>query len=397
MLSSWKEQNPDKIVKLLKYYTQVLPADNMALLELQVEAYQSCRMWPETTESLKKLLAQKDKLSEAKRIDKEIIFAILTAENGKSVARNLTDLYKAAADEKYHKQDRIAEALKNYARFALSISKEDMARALWDARNAMILSLPKPTLKVPFVQNGPKDIAEFMASDYIKNPENIGVLDRKFGNNLQFLLETDSAITGRTVTAGDANNKNFTTFTATCDEEGVRLFFMMPTTKENVEKMRLGYGGFGGFETYLATGFDQPYTCLLIDCPPNMGVYDTFVTMYDNRFYQRALASKKNIAYDFKLVGDQVLLLITVDWTAVANGIPENGSKWEFEPIHWEKGGYSWGGSESVHNRSSYGQLIFDNMTPENVTKIKRRLLSFAKKAYNRENSSRDGGLLEHW
>ena len=395
ILAGWKHQNPQKVLWLMKIYAQVIP-NSIPRLSAQAKQHEACGMYPEYIADLKTLLKNKDQLSEKQKIEYDCTLALLTSKNEKAVAAKIVESCKNAADTELHSQEYIANQLKNYARYAMRISDYKKARVLWDVREKMLVKYEKPSLKVPFIKDGPRDISEFLASDRLKDPKNIGVLNRKFGDKLQFLLETDSATTGRVVTQQDGKNQNFTTFTATCDEQGVRLFIMMPVTPEYIKNMKYGYGYLGGFETYLSTGYDQPYTCMLIDCPPNTGVYDDFVTMYDNPLYRRLMKENKNISYEFGVKNNQLLLLITIDWCAVMNGIPTDGFKWEFEPIHWEKGGLSWGGSESVHNRSSYGDLIFENMTKENVTMIKRRLLSFAKKAYNQENSSK-GGLLEHW
>ena len=377
-----------------KHHLAVAPED-FGIRELELECLLRVGDWKGLEVSLKNML-KREKLDDARKIRYSVLLATVSGKNGKAIAKEIASILKSAKDEKQHSASNIASNLLNSAKLALRMEREDVARALWDAREAMLVPEGKRSLKVPFIKNGPRDIAGFLASDLIKDPKNLGVLDRKYGNNLKFLLETDAATTGRVVTE-DKDGAKPTSFVATCDETAVRLFFMMPCTKERAAQLRMGHGWFGGFEAYLATGYDQPYTCLLIDCPPNSRVDDEFVTMYDNRFYRRLLAAHNNISYDFRIDDDQILLLITIDWRGVMNGIPTNGFKWEFEPLHWERRGWSWGGSKSVHNRSSFGDLIFDNMTKENVTMIKRRLLAYAKKAYNAELTSRTRGLLEHW
>jgi hypothetical protein len=56
--------------------------------------------------------------------------------------------------------------------------------------------------------------------------------------------------------------------------------------------------------------------------------------------------------------------------------LPTDGTKWQFESIRWTRsGGRSFAGSQSVHNRSSWGDIIFSGMTPENLTAIKRAII----------------------
>jgi hypothetical protein len=56
--------------------------------------------------------------------------------------------------------------------------------------------------------------------------------------------------------------------------------------------------------------------------------------------------------------------------------LPANGTKWQFESIRWTRsGGRSFAGSQSVHNRSSWGDIIFSGLTPENPIAIKRAII----------------------
>jgi len=267
--------------------------------------------------------------------------------------------------------------------------KEQKARDIWNVRESMMVPNVKPSVECAFVNNAPSDITAFLASPYVKTQKNMGVLDKKYGDNLQFLLETDSAITGRTVTNDSGKNAEPTKFYTVCDEKGVKFLFIMPCDSARAKALQNGYGGFGGFEMYFTTGYDQPYDCLLIDCPPNVSVGDNFITQYDNMGFRRACRENDNLNVSFRIDDDKVLMLLEIDWRAAVNGIPSNGFRWELEPIHWERGGWDWGGSKSVHNRSSFGDVVFANMTPENAAKIKRRLLSYAAKAYNAELTSR--------
>ena len=157
-------------------------------------------MYPEYIADLKKLLKNKDQLSENQKIEYDCTLTLLTSKNGNAVAAKIVESCKKAADTKLHTQEYIASQLKNYARYAMRLSDYKKARALWDAREKMLVKYEKPSLKVPFIKDGPRDISEFLASDRLKDPKNIGVLNRKFGDKLQFLLETDSATTGRVVT-----------------------------------------------------------------------------------------------------------------------------------------------------------------------------------------------------
>lgn len=300
-------------------------------------------------------------------------------------------LVNASGDEK--KQPLMAKTLQQAAQFALKCGFEAKAKKLWAARADMLVKEEKRSLPCTFIENGPKTITDFISCAYVKNPKNLGVLDRKYGDNLKFLLGTDAAITNRQITA-DAKAAKPTRFAATCDEEGVYLFFIMPATEERIRNIRSGYAGFGGFEMYLAYGYDQPYQCYLTDTA-NPGKSGFFRTQYDNRGHRHA-ERDTNTTFATAYGKDTVYFLVKVDWSGVMNGIPVNGTKWEFEPILWDRGGWSWGGSKSVHNRSSFGDLVFANMTAANRTRIKHRLLAIARNTYRASLSERNG-CLEQW
>ena len=73
-------------------------------------------------------------------------------------------------------------------------------------------------------------------------------MNRKYGTNLQFLLDTDAALTGRKVTE-DTGGNEYTSFVALCDAEGVKFFFYMPCKdKKRLQEIRDGFSGMGGFE-----------------------------------------------------------------------------------------------------------------------------------------------------
>ena len=285
-----------------------------------------------------------------------------------------------------------AEALLACARTAMSVRHFTTARALHAEREKMLVPAPRPSLACPFVANAPKTVAEFRESAHFRNAANRARIDRKYGDNLQFLLETDANLTGRQVTGGDGSLKP-TEFTALCDEEGVAIYLFAPT--EKARAIEAGFEGLGGYEMYLAAGAEEPYDCFLIDFPPN-GRPSVFNTQYDNRGYRQLGMDKNNIAITHRFYDDGVATLVRVSWTAYFNRLPADGSVWDFEVCHWDKGGRSWGGSKSVHNRSSFGALVFGNLTPANRLAIQRRLLPAAARVYRQALNSRNG-YLEIW
>lgn len=370
-----------------------LEPDNISALNELLRTERAMGKYQESLKTMDTIL-KLEKATAAQKLDFAISKEAINGKDGKAVAAKVKSIVMDNPDEKQRNDKVLANALLSAARTALAMNKHEMARTIWDIRHELLLNRPKPRLDVTFVKDAPQDITEFINHPYIKDPKNLGVLDFKYGDNLEFLLLTDSAITGRSIT--ESTGAEPTKFAAICDNKGVKLLFIMPCTPERTAQLKQGYGGFGGFEMYLAMGFDQPYHCMLVDGPPNPKVWDSFNTQYNNKDY-RTLKAGENYRTSFKITEDCVYLLLELDWTLALNGIPTDGFIWEFEPIHWENRGRSWGGSVSVHNRSTFGHLVFKNMTPENRTAIKRTLLPKAKAAWNKELSSRTGGIIEHW
>ncbi len=385
--------NTEALAFIAEKALSVRPADLTANMNL-INGYLKRGDLAAASAAVKKALAQ-EKL--AKNQDLLIYNAVLDARNtvltlskAKTAAKKVLELTKdkSAKDQ--------AKALQFAAKFATGIGDLKLAKGIWAEREAMLVPEDKRQIVCPFLENAPESIEEYLAGGYLKNAKEFGILDRKYGDNLQFLLDTDANITGRQITENKDPAAQPTRFIANCDVKGLKLFFIMPCAPERAANLKLGYGGFGGYEMYLATGYDMPYYCFLIDAPPANTVF-TFDTQYNNRNFRQLSKKTGNMDYSFKIGKDCVYMLLEISWSAVLDKIPVNGTKWEFEPIHWERGGWSWGGSKSVHHRSSFGLLVFENMTEANRTKIKRALLPAAQRAYNRELNARNGGILEHW
>lgn len=333
----------------------------------------------------------KKELSANARLQYDIYLAIFDA-NGSE--QGIFDKAKAVIGNMDKADDpaKRAEALLLSARAALTCRHEGAAKRLYAEREKMLVPEERRSLNCTFLKDGPRDITGFMQSEYFKNAWNRGRLDRKYGDNLQFLLETDSALTGRKVT-DKTGELTPTEFVATCDEDGIKVFFFVTTPK--ARDFADGLASLGGYEMYLAAGTDAPYHTYLVDMPPG-GMNDDFVTQYNNANFRRARQKENMAKIEHAAFSNGVATLISLSWEAFFNELPGDGTKWDFEAIHWEQGGYSWGGSKSVHNRSSFGALVFANMTKENVNAIKRRLIPKALKAYRNE-ACPNNGYLENW
>ena len=287
-----------------------------------------------------------------------------------------------------------SEAILDAARFAMRLRDEKAARSIYKAYEKILVQNEPAELGCPFIQDAPQNIAQIVASDFYKKGKK-GTLNRKYGEHLQFLLETDAAITGRKILKSglDAGFPEIYTF---CDNRGLKIVIDAPASKEDLKRFKEGFGGLAGYEAYFAAGIDSPYDFLMLN-PGSCYEDSGFNTQYDNSTGYRNLSSKNgSLEVTYLVDDDSVTTMVSLSWAPYFSKLPENGTVWYFEPIIWMRGGLSWGGSESVHNRSSFGRIVFENLTPANRTAIKRGLLAKAVDSYRRAKSSRNG-QIEIW
>ena len=278
------------------------------------------------------------------------------------------------------------------AKIEYELGREDIARKFYSLREAMRAPQKNAEYLCSFVTDMPQDIPSVLASPaYKKLPR--GVLDSKYGPNLKFLLETDAAITGRVI-GDNAGISAPTEFVCWADRFGFKIFFR--SYEKNTKAMRDGFAEPIGYEMYLAPTLEVPYHCILNHAASADGLDMTFSTQYTGP-NDHVLLNPKMLRSSYQILNDGVAMLIDFPWRLFYGFVPKNGDKWHFEPIHWVDGGMTWGGSQSVHNRSSWGVIKFDGMTPESVTAIKRAILPAAAATYRNALSARANGCIDQW
>jgi|GEM_PF-3018705 len=242
-------------------------------------------------------------------------------------------------------------------------------------------------------KDAPRSLTGVLESDVFKKGKK-SYLNIKYGENLKFLIETDAAITSREMTLDDGKKFRFTEFFSYADGTGVRIIIRMYL--ENMDDVKMGIANPPGFESYVATGVENPYHCLMFNPAEGGDVDSSFITQYDNITGHRT--AKDDFRIDSVYLDDGVASLITFPWETVFASIPsEKTPAWYVEFIHWIKGGYSLGGSPSVHNRSSFAELKFTGFDKEADAMIKRRLLFAGKKRFNASCAARSNGYIEKW
>ena len=278
---------------------------------------------------------------------------------------------------------------------AAIIRQEDVARAIHAEYEKLVRKEEPRSLPCPYIEKAPQDISEILRSDFYKKAPK-GLADRKFGDDLEFIIATD-VTANRTMT--EFNGKPFrpTEIFTFCDAKGVKVMLRQFCDKETLEKFKGGFGGIGGYEAYIATGFDTPYTFLGFG-PGETKLHSDFLTQYDNGTgYRNPKSEDDSILLSNYIADDSVVSLLAFSWVKAFANLPSNGDKWYFESLCWSNGGWSWGGSKSVHNRSAFGALVFEGITPKAAAEIRRSVVKKACDTYWNAKSARSNGQVEIW
>jgi hypothetical protein len=332
------------------------------------------------------------KLSPALRFQAGLSAAALKAP-GRDAKKGIEEAAKGFTLTVPEKSQAILEA----ARIALMAGLESPARALFGAYQGYFVQPGRASLACPFVDKAPIDVGAWVTSAIVKDPKRGARLDRPYGDNLKFLLETDSAVTSRNIgpdTASGVADDSRTDFHAVCDPEGVHLFFMAWDSK--AADVVNGFVTGGSYEGYLAAGRYEPYTFFSIELP-NGELNDRFDTVYANRFVRTANEKAGTLRSETRVVEGGFATHLFFSWEAYYDRIPVNGTAWAVENIRWTRaGGRSFGGSESVHNPTSWGDLVFGGLDPQAKLAIKRRLVIKAAAAYARLKRNA-GGPVSLW
>lgn len=293
---------------------------------------------------------------------------------------------KLIKEEKTLSAKETAEEVLNAGQTALVSGNNQAGRDLYAAYEGLFNHLPTATIDCPFTNNAPFDTGSWLTSPLLKNAKSTVKLDRPYGDNLKALLETDSSTTGRNTadTSAKSTGDSETNFHIACDAQGIHLFFDAHDAR--AQEVFDGLLRGGSFEMYIAPGKDQAYLTFLPRFP--LGQIstgpDSFSTMYPNAGYRPPSTKDGTLRSQAHLTKDGFGLSMFLSWQLFYDKLPKNGTEWPFESIRWTRsGGLSFAGSQSVHNRSSWGNIIFNGLTPENLNAIKRGIVLSAKKKYH--------------
>ena len=306
----------------------------------------------------------------------------------KAVDKVIASSFPAAATNAADKANIFLQA----ARLEYEFGREDISRRLYSVRESMFAPRKKTEYACTFVSDMPSGIQSILGSAAFKALPR-GLLDKKYGQNLEFLVATDVMSGERKIGEADGITAP-TEFTAWADRFGFKI--LLRSYEKNTSDIRAGFAEPVGYEMYLAPSFVAPYHCILDHAASKNGLGVTFYTQYAGPNDHVPLTDKM-IGTSYQVLDDGVAMLMEFPWKLFYGFVPKNGDQWQFESIHWVAGGMTWAGSESVHNRSSWGVLTFKGITPEASVAIKRAILPVAAANYRDALSARAGGCIDHW
>jgi hypothetical protein len=270
-----------------------------------------------------------------------------------------------------------AEIIIDAAQTVLLTGNDDAANLLYSNYEEMLPQLPPATIDCAFMPNAPSDVGSWLTSPLLKNTKSSAKLDRPYGDNLKALVETDAATTGRNAGTSDKSTGDTNTdFHIACDAQGIQFFF--DAHDSHAQEVLDGLLSGGSFEMYLAPGKNQAYYTFIPRLPSQTISTDAgaFVTMYPNSGWRLPSTDYGTLCNSILPTPDGFGVSLFLSCELFYDKLPANGTKWQFESIRWTRsGGRTFAGSQSVHNRSSWGDIIFSGLTPENLIAIKRAII----------------------
>jgi hypothetical protein len=380
----FKKANPDSHQAMILWagpyllQNKLSPAD-YALVQGDMLDARASRADAKTLQSLAAALAGDTKLTPQARAAADLLASVLPS----PVPANLSAALGRCKD--LPPQDK-AQALLSAAKTALRASQEPSGRALHQAYLALLAQPARVKITCAFSPDAPSDLGSFLASKLASTTPK-AAMDRAYGDNLKFLVETDSAMTGRQADAQSQtpSDDSKTDVQFFCNSDGIHLF--IKAYDAQLPQVLAGAARAGGFEIYLAPGLRQPYYTFLGNLPAPDFQPELFLTSYPNSTFRELSEKKHTFRADTRPLPDQgaIATHMFFSWLAFYDKLPDNGAPWEFEAIRWTRsGGFSLAGSKSVHNRSSWADLLFTNLTPENLLNIKRSIIYQALPLYRK-------------
>ena len=255
------------------------------------------------------------------------------------------------------------------SQWALVLQRNDACRRYAEAYAKLIVPIPQRRQNVTWSAKPLDGEAEWRA---LWPSLEKSFIDVKMCGDLDN-LETDVATGRKQVEKTELDSKDARMeVTSLCDVEGLKVFLRVADA--NARAVENGFAGGMGMEAYFAPGEGEPYVCFC--STPREGVGFLFYTSYSSADAARIGFADQTSPFALRQTtefsdGDYVLM-ITFPWRAFYQKLPAAaGTEWRFECL---ADGRSWGGSQGIHEASSWGRLVFD-LKPAEIASIRRRLV----------------------
>ena len=278
------------------------------------------------------------------------------------------DLVEAVKAENLDAKDR-ARALQIAAQWCLNLQRNEECERTAAAYKALFKEIPERRYDVTYFDKPVTSIASWRG---IYDQLEKSYVDIKMCGALDS-LETDVATGRAEIQKTELDSKDARMeVTSFCDVNGLKI--VLRVADPNARAVEQGFAGGMGTESYFAPGAGEPYVCF--SSSPKEGIGFVFYTAYSSAYSQRVEYGDDQNPYalrqETEFTDDDYVLMLSLPWRAFYQKLPAAaGTEWRFETM---ADGYSWGGSQGVHEASSWGRLVF-NLKPEEIAAIRRRLV----------------------
>ena len=282
------------------------------------------------------------------------------------------------------------DALCAYGSARLLAGDENAVRGLNDFRKSLYKPSPKKRYVVRFSETPVTGMA-----DWERVTAERQTYDRQFGGNLDFL--TTDVTSGERALGNSKEKLADPTMEIVCDVRGIHVLVRQADPK--AKEVELGLVGNCSFEGYIAPGENTPYECFMYT--PQSGHASVFNTMYAT-FGHRPMdprTPERKFRFESAYAEGEARHYLFFSWENWMQRIPRDGTVWDFENMCWHRAGNCcWNGTESIHGRSTWGELEF-RLTSEQRARILKPLLATAYRQYAAEKRCQAGhdGCLVHW
>ena len=309
--------------------------------------------------------------------------------------RGKGDAYRVAA-ERFNRsvtdepnESRVA-GLCDYGSLLQFVGCEEGVRGLEAFRQSLYRPCPKKRYVVKFSET---PVVGFDGWDKIGAESQ--PYDRRYGGSLEF-LETD-VTTGTRATGKSKDALPDPTMQVVADSKGLHVLIAQNDPKSS--EVALGLVNGASFEGYIAPGANTPYDCFIY-WPANntVSIFNTtYPTFGERPMSDRDVGGKVRFETDYAEGVTRHHFFFS--WEIWMQRIPHDGTVWDFENMCWHRSGNSsWTGLDSIHGRSTFGELEF-RLTEAQRAKIVKPLLVTALRGYRAEKVCQPmrPGALEKW